>query len=198
MRVIKLFLILISISNSLSSMHLRDRLSISDSAAAKTTKNTVFLEVFGTGAIIHSLNYERIFFERVKYQIAGRIGFGYQFENLNSDVTPWSIPFQVVLSFGTKHHLETGLGFTYLYGLVHCTNCGSEINRASASSTLYSSLSLGYKYKKPEGHLFFNFALTPLFLIKEYNDEPPVNLHVPKQTILPYAGIGCGYSFKFI
>jgi hypothetical protein len=158
----------------------------------KKTNNTVFLEVLGTGGLISTINYERIFFSRTDYQISARLGGTYYFQNRNKeDVIPWSVPLELGLAIGSKNHLEIGTGLTYIYGDTYCTSCGHVINRQSASSTLFASVRVGYKYKKEKGHLYLNSAFTPLIVIREYNTSYPTR----DEGVNIFFSFGIGYSF---
>lgn len=161
----------------------------------RPTKNTIYAGILGNGILISTLNYERILICKEPYQITARIGGVYYFHRRNEDVTPWSVPFELTLALGSKHHLDLGTGLTYIYGL-YCVDCSNGYNKKSASSTLYSSIRVGYKYKKEDGHLFLSLAFTPVIRIREYNTNYvlPHTSDYNNEQIIPTFGLGAGYS----
>lgn len=163
----------------------------------KPTLNSVYIGILGTGILPISLNYERIIINKERHQFSGRIGYAYNFFLAGEDVTPWSVPFELNFAMGSKHHLDLGIGMTYNYGIVACGNCGAAINKQSASSALYSSYRIGYKYKKEKGHFFFLLSANPFIRIKEFNSNPPAFLidDYEQNKAFFWVGVGTGYSF---
>jgi hypothetical protein len=135
-----------------------------------TRRHTVYAE-FGGNAEVYSVNYDRFFPFRFKQPIFGvgmRIGLGYFPWNkpVSNKKGGLSIPVELYGSFGSKHSVEVGYGFTY--------------NRYEKIKPDYDHCyRLGYRYTG-NGGLVVRVA-------------PVVKQKKDRWRISP--GVGLGYSF---
>ncbi|MFZ1750941.1 MAG: hypothetical protein WAU01_12145 [Saprospiraceae bacterium] len=117
------------------------------------TKNlsaqAVYVEFLGKGWF-YSINYEHHFSKRVDGWNV-QIGAGFLPTSL---VT---VPASANYVFGKKnHHLELGLGLTYINGFIW-----TDDDKFGPDIFMHSNIL--YRYQKPEGKYFFKVGLTPLF-----------------------------------
>jgi hypothetical protein len=169
---------------------------IKDSAKSdyvrKPTLNSIYVQVLGTG-IWPTLGYERIILNKQKWQLNAKVGFAY-YPIRSRGASPLIIPVELDQSLGRKHHLDLGIGLTYAFGFDACEDC--DRGKSFVSSSFYSSFRIGYKYKKPDGNLYFSFAVTPVIRFFEINKIPekPVN-NYGRNRVWPLPSLSAGYSF---
>jgi hypothetical protein len=167
--------------------------SVKTDYVRKPTLNSIYIQILGTG-IYPTIDYERILIYKQKWQLNASAGVFFYNNKLRS-VSLYSIPFELGLALGSKNHVELGVGLSYVYGLNGCTDCvpyGGDF----VSSDLYSSVRIGYKYKKADGHFYFAFGFTPLIRIYKLRNPPKSLINkYESERILPMPGVSVGYSF---
>ncbi|MBK8808479.1 MAG: hypothetical protein IPO21_18345 [Bacteroidales bacterium] len=137
----------------------------SDSIETKTRmKNTVFVEIFGNSFFLYNVGYDRILMSKGKRNISA--GLGTQVIDGEFSLSP-----QVNYFYGIKHHIETGIGFTYYF----------------ISDCYIIPVRIGYRYQKPEGGLLIKVALTPFY---------GRNIPFDNSNFMPWAGLTLGWTFK--
>lgn len=132
-------------------------------------KNSVYVELLGNG-ILGSLNYERIFWQKNNWRMAGRIGIS-AFPNLDKDSDnlkyfQYTVPTELSLLYGkNRHFLEFGAGVTlgFMDRLMFTYKRTTEINGVRVTDTdehherytiLVPMFRLGYRYQGKNGFLF--------------------------------------------
>ena len=121
----------------------------------KTKDFALTFDLLGNSGL-YSLNGEYKIGKINNYQVNARAGFGYSkingFEFLG-------IPLGLNLLTGTKnHHLELGLGTSYIMGTSHIfIKTGNYIS----SEGIFLIPSIGYRFDKPTGGLIFKVYYSP-------------------------------------
>ncbi len=138
----------------------------------------IYLEISGPGGF-GSLNYEHAFINHKKHTFAFRCGISTHHVNdyttqFNPDLI---IPLAVNWYYGKNHKLEINLGQT-ITSIVHANLTTSNTNRQSDLQTIFS---VGYRYQKPKGGLFFRFVYNPFLKFNNY--------------YLRKSGLALGYAF---
>jgi len=107
--------------------------------AAEIQKNSTFIE-FGGNSIGFSVNYSRIILQEERTKLALRAGVGNMFTN------SISIPVELTVMHGNKHHFEFGPG--YRVGIEF-----DDDEEQSSGNEKYHSFTLraGYKLQQPVG-----------------------------------------------
>ncbi|WP_439880019.1 hypothetical protein ACSX1A_12715 [Pontibacter sp. MBLB2868] len=140
-------------------------------------KNAVYLELSGNGDT-YSVNFERIFFQRVEFKTGLRVGVGTNLFFIPEEPGPYPIiPVEAIGMLGrNRKHFEFGLGYTRRLtdhpDLLHDMYFGR----------------LGFRYQNPNGGLLVRVALTP-FLSAESN------VRTPGLALVPRFGLSIGQSF---
>lgn len=113
-------------------------------------KNSVNIELGGHG-IVFSTYYERIIFNGKRFKTTGQIGYGV--------IPSWVhlMPFLIneMISLGEKktHHIEIGLGITYVFR----DKYGDLYGRI-----VFLNGRIGYRFQRPDGKLIIRAGYTPL------------------------------------
>jgi len=143
-----------------------------------TARNVIFIEGLGIGGY-GSLNYERIIPLEEKINLSLRIGLStYQITDYTRDLNPdIIIPAGINASYGKKHRVTLGIGQT-IVNTVQANNTTFEPER---TTVLHPNFSIGYRFHKSTGGLYFNLTYTPLIEYYKYFRH--------------WAGIAIGYSF---
>ncbi len=141
-------------------------------------KNVVYLQAFGIGGF-GSLNYERIIYRQKDFNLGARIGIStYHIYDFTNTFNP-DLIFPIALNghYGKTHKIEFGIGQT-IVSIVHIVNSDLKPRR---DANIHANFTLGYRYQKKEGGLFFRCAYTPM--IQEYS------------RYRHWGGISIGYAF---
>lgn len=146
----------------------------SQSDSTICVKNTLY----GPGGY-GSVNFERIFLIKKQFSLTARIGLGtYHVKDYTNKFNPdIIIPIAINGSYGKDHKAEFGIGQS-ISSIVQADEADLNPTRNTNFSTFFS---MGYRYKKTTGHLFFRIAYTPLI---EYN-----------KTWRNWGGVSFGYVF---
>lgn len=157
--------------------------------------NTIYGEILGNSSAL-SLNYDRIIFNREVLKLTLSTGFGIvptrllhrAFGNPVPNNLPGSIgvPIACNLLLGKEsHHLEVGLGFSYIQGerYVAYNNVGTGY-----SKTVYQVGRLGYRYQRTIGGMFFSGGLNQFFSLIHFGRITSSSFHF-------LFGLACGYTF---
>ncbi|MFT7113424.1 MAG: hypothetical protein ACI8P7_000189 [Candidatus Azotimanducaceae bacterium] len=124
-----------------------------------TAKNVISIEFGGYGGY-GSLNYEYQFKSFNKFKFSTRAGIGtYHLKDFTNQFNPDIIlPIGCQVYFGSKHHLELGLGQTFK-SIVIANKVDYTPSRSIGLST---NLSIGYRYQKDKGGLVMKTAYSPI------------------------------------
>ena len=147
----------------------------------------VYVELYGAGAGV-TLNAEHSVMRMTRNIMTVRAGFG-KHRYLGKDEHDYiGIPVGMcIFNKGSNHHREFGLGITYVKGHLEEDFFG-EVNKS-----LEFVASIGYRYQRPAGGLFFKVQYTPHVRIKEFTESNQFNSGEGK--IVHLAGICLGYYF---
>ena len=141
-------------------------------------RDAIYLEIGGQGIGV-SLNYEK----KIHDNFSIRIGASYMILGAGG-----ILGVNYITHPESSHHLEIGLGVTYMYAsLVY--------DGISAAEDLLPSLSVGYRYQPPERGFFFRAAFTTFFDLTEKSSDrfgSGENLSV---VFIPLGGVALGWSF---
>ncbi len=137
-----------------------------DSLNAIFPKNTIFVDILGQGGL--SWNYDRIFYQKNRFKLSYRTGFGifphtygidtvtYQggkiqrSTNYHTDWTRYqfSIPMQINFMYGkSKHFAEIGLGVTTIWGYYPIYN-STERNPVGYRGKIANVYSIQINYRR--------------------------------------------------
>jgi hypothetical protein len=142
-------------------------------APARTARNAFYLEL-GGNAILYSLNYDRLFTDRV----SGRVGvmfFGAADKDSSAGVVATPIMASYLWGEGNSR-FETGAGLLLVSGGIDNVEGYEDEGFGGAAGTA----TLGYRYQRPAGGFVFRAGVTPVFSL---------------DGIAPWFGISFGYSF---
>ncbi|MES2733026.1 MAG: hypothetical protein V4714_14855 [Bacteroidota bacterium] len=143
-------------------------------------RNAFYVEAMGKGPY-YSVNYDRIIRVRTKWSYSFRVGV-----SLVAD--GWSVPLGIhAFTTPGNHHLELGLGVTPYVD--HYRTFLSKNDRSD--KYLYVVPSVGYRYQKPEGGLFFTAGLAPYIFL----DPPSTDVFDVTPSYKLWAGVAVGFSF---
>ena len=140
----------------------------------KAPKNSLYLEVFGSGGLF-SINYER----RINSNLYGRLGVANWTFAYETETTLTTIPVMITYLWGEdKNHFETAGGM--LFG----RKTEDDINHQILDLIAF----IGYRYQPPDNGLVFRVGFTPFFSLD--NDA-----NYPANIFFASAGISIGYHF---
>lgn len=141
-------------------------------------RNILYIEAAGIGGY-GSINYERIVISKKKWMLNIRSGIStYHIKDYTTTFNPdIIIPFSINGLYGTNHKIELGIGQT-LTNIVYADVTAFKPKR---KTHIYTTGSIGYRYQKNTGGLFFRCTYTPII---GFND-----------TFKHWAGVSFGYSF---
>ena len=142
-----------------------------DSDNLRINRNSLYFELFGNAGYLYNVTYDRLVLIREKNKMS--VGLGCQYFN-SSDIDDYifSISPQISYLYGSKHHLETGLGIAYDFN----------------SHDLVIPIRIGYRFQKLEGGFFCKLGFTPLLT----NSYP---FFGDGYVFLPWGGAAIGWSF---
>ena len=132
---------------------------------SQTKKNTVYIELLGSGPIAN-----------VSY---GRQIILSPFDKLSFDL---GIEYSPYIS--SQWTLGMSPQWSYMHGKTNYVECGLGCYYDFYWNTIVPFPKIGYRYQKKEGGLLLKLEATPMF----------ISLSTPK-TILPWAGVAIGWAF---
>lgn len=146
--------------------------------STQLAQNIIFVEAAGSGGY-GSINYERVLFSKKYLMFSTRLGFGtYHINDYTNNFNPdILLPLLINGCYGKNHKIELGLGQTFA-NIVQADNTDFKPKRVTNLHTIFS---VGYRYQKDTGGIFFRCVYTPII---EFNS-----------SFRHWAGISFGYSF---
>jgi hypothetical protein len=151
-----------------------------------TFHGPVIYTELGGGSSFLTVNIEHVVLKLPRWYMNARAGFGYAIIN---GYQRSGIPVGInVFRFTGNHHPEIGVGISYIEGVERYYSFGeARWNRA-----LYGYASIGYRFQRPQGGMFFKALWHPLFQLREYNPDPYFQIGEAS----PYWwGVSAGYFF---
>lgn len=139
------------------------------------SQNAIYFELLGKGGLT-SLNYDRFIFQKARFAISGRLGIGWL-------VTAITVPHHFTFCYGKKSHLEIGMGGMYF--------TGRELLGSGKVNSYALSPVLGYRLQGGN-RIAFNVFASLLILMNDSTSSNSSN----SKSVLPWGGIGIGYTFK--
>lgn len=129
--------------------------------AGQKARNALYLDLMGTGGW-YGLNYERIVYNKEKLCIGVSSGVSVTnlkdfYRQFNPD---FSLPISLNTFYGKNHHVELGIGSTFA-SVVRA----NEDYVARRYLNINLTMTLGYRYQKPEGGFLFRAAYTPILSV---------------------------------
>lgn len=142
------------------------------------SKNFLYLEIGGAGGY-GSVNYERVVLDKNKFVLTTRFGLSsYHIKDFKNKFNPdVLIPLAIYGSYGKNHKIELGVGQI----LTNIVQFDFIENNLSRKTNFHTFLSVGYRYQKSTGGMFFRFTYNQIFEFNEYLNH--------------WAGISFGYTF---
>lgn len=152
--------------------------AFSQNDSTQITHNLLYIEVAGAGGY-GSINYERVIIIKKYLMFAIRFGMStYHIKDYTNKFNPdIMIPLFINGYYGKNHKIELGIGQTFA-NIVHADFTEFKPKRVTNFHTVFS---IGYRYQKNIGGIFFRCAYTPII---EFNDY-----------FRNWVGISFGYSF---
>lgn len=132
-------------------------------------KNSVYLELFGSGGAVYNLTYDRELHSKDRHHISAALGLQYLPGDFWFYEPIASLSPQLNYYYGKTHHIELGVGAAYDFIL----------------SDLVVPFRIGYRFQEEEGGLFAKVGFTPLLQ----------NLSHTEYKLIPSAGLAFGLSF---
>jgi len=138
----------------------------------KSTKSVITLDLAGNSGI-YSLNGEYEIRQLKNCRLNARVGFGY---GPLTDGDFVGIPIGFNLLTGTKrHHLELGLGASYIKGLekshIPAELFGNTQELRPRSEAIYFVPTVGYRYDNLIGGLILKIYYSPLITVYDFFDK---------------------------
>lgn len=134
----------------------------------RDAKNAVYLDIMGTGGW-YSLNYERSMYsaDKLHLGISGGVSANH-FKDFTGKFNPdWSFPVSLNAFYGRNHHAEFGIGSTF----VSVVRANQDYDPERALN-INMTMTLGYRYQRPEGGFLFRAAYTPIIPVyREYTER---------------------------
>ena len=117
----------------------------------------------------YSVNGEYEILNHDKFKANARLGFGYlPIKNTSFLDIPFGINF---LTGNQKHHLELGIGSSYISGLKFTNIQIGSNDKSYADKAIYLVPSIGYRFDKLSGGLILKIYYSPLILIHDFLNE---------------------------
>ncbi len=143
-------------------------------------RNAIYVEAMGKGPY-YSINYDRIIRVGPKWSCSLRVGFSMVADGI-------SVPLGInAFTTPGNHHLELGLGLTPYVDHYRTFLAKEDLS----DKYLYIVPSVGYRYQKPGGGLFFTAGLMPYLFL----DPPSDNVLNVSGYVRMWAGLAVGVSF---
>jgi hypothetical protein len=143
-------------------------------------RNAIYVEGAGKGPY-YSINYDRIIRVGQKWSYSLRAGFSVVADGI-------SMPLGInAFTTPGNHHLELGLGLTPYVDHYRTFLAKEDFS----DKYLYIVPSVGYRYQRPEGGLYFTAGLMPYLFLDPPSDDV-LNVY---GRVKMWAGIGLGLSF---
>lgn len=160
-------------------------------------KNAVYAEA-GGNAVLFSLSYERMFYQKADIILCARVGSGiipdrfFDIRKLSRFLLPF-VEANLLVGDSTEF-FETGLGFTYSGRLTYYHyHPGDGSHHDYSYRPNYFFLRLGYRYQGERGFIF-RAAATPVFSFEPLLINDKVERY-GKLRFFPWLGVTFGYSF---
>ena len=205
-RIILLVVLFILIKVSLISAQENDTLkelkmviSEIDTPDANIARNTIFLEFIGNGLTLGTINYEWLIKRKNWTTLYVRGGFfhvpTFIYKQENGDysfplsvITFSAIPTELTVSIGKKLSFDSGVGLNFWW------NSNTD-DPFYDSKILFTIRTLGLRYQKKEGGLWFRFSgIGVEYEFIRFKNEMLFGKFY-NRAIAPIIGIGAGYSF---
>lgn len=131
---------------------------------------------------LYSINGEYQFYKTDKYKLNARLGYGY----LPIKETNFlSIPVGVnILTGNNKHHIELGIGLSYIKGLSFSTIGNGNNNKDYPTDAIYFVPSVGYRYDKLVNGFIFKVYYSPLIVVRDLIDKDKIINDVTSDVVL--------------
>ncbi len=127
----------------------------------------------------YSVNGEYEILNHDYYKMNARLGFGYLPVKGPNFL---SVPIGINLLTGNKkHHIEFGIGASYIKGL---SFTAIDNTRYYPSNALYFVPSIGYRYDKLTKGLIFKAYYSPLIVIRDFIDKNKIINDVTRDVVL--------------
>lgn len=137
---------------------------------------------FGGNGGGYSLNGEFELITKESYLLNTRLGFGYlPVENTQFLAIPFG--FNILTGKG-KHHIEGGLGLSYIQGLTFKNVMIDNSEKYYSDEALYFVPTVGYRFDKLTKGLTFKVYYSPLMVIHDFFDEDKFIDEVTKDVIV--------------
>jgi hypothetical protein len=132
---------------------------------SQESKYSINLNLAGNSGF-YSISGEKILKKYDNSFINSNLGFGFlKLGNYNF----YSIPFSVnYLQGSKKHHIEYGLGLSYLYGIHYVVILPPENTNYCATNAIYLTPSISYKFDKLKKGFIFKVSYSPLFVLHDF------------------------------
>ncbi len=164
------------------------KINTDDSLKVSFKKNSVYLELGGTGGV-YSICYDRLFDIKEKKKNSFSIGLSYlQGVIYEKDLRIFALPFSRNTIY--FRYLEIGLGITptLIAEIKPAYQHGSVVGSyTELEPLLFLSPKLGFRYQKNDGGFFFRAALTPMFSL--------ISNSFLYRSVYPWAGLSFGKTF---
>jgi len=153
-------------------------MTFSQNDSTHIAHNILYIELAGVGGY-GSINYERVVFFKNKMMFGMRCGISsYHINDYSNTFNPdIVIPLSINAYYGKNHKAEIGVGET-ISNIVHADFANFKPKRETKFHTIFS---IGYRYQKNAGGIFFRCTYTPIFEFNKY--------------LRHWAGISFGFSF---
>lgn len=138
-------------------------------------KNAVYLSLGGPAFAVLSLHYER----KVDKQLWIRAGFSYSRVLFRGGTVPLGLTY---LIGENPNFFELGFGTTFIYAREGLSFSFFDDDSDESNFFVGLTSSVGYRYQPWQENLFFKITFSPIYL-------------PAKSKIVPFLGIGLGYSF---
>jgi len=146
----------------------------------KSNKYAITMDLAGNSGF-YSLNGEYEIGKLKNYKLNARIGFGY-YPLTDGDFVGIPIGFNL-LTGAKKHHLELGLGTSYIKGLenshVPAGLFGNTQELRQKSEAIYFVPTVGYRYDNLIGGLILKIYYSPLITVYDFFDKEKILNQLP-------------------
>jgi len=156
--------------------------------------HTIYAEALGN-AIFYSIGYDYTLKSQEIHKLSFKFGFGYvpiDWENIRLKFNIFHLPISPEISYlyGKKHHLELGVGVTYIANF--------DFYRGGFFGSNHDwtiPFRMGYRYQKDNGGFFLKAAATPFIWFMNHQDTEDSDPELWK-FFIPFGGVAIGYTFK--
>jgi hypothetical protein len=131
---------------------------------SELNKVSMILDIAGSSGF-YSINGEYNLISKDNYSINTHLGFGY-LPIQNTSFLSVPVGFSVILG-SSKHHIEGGLGFSYIQGMRYIPVTIQNETTYFPLTAIYFSPSIGYRYDKMTKGLIFRIYYSPMIVAKD-------------------------------